>query len=451
VAGQPRAAPRPGRSEEMPRVLLLLLLLLPLTPQHARATPSPRTAAAEPPVTAARRRLIGVIQAIPSVSWVAAHSGNVSALPFDGISILADADAPTDPREKSRFYPREDSADFSFAAMSNVSMNQSALAEQLNKLKGLDLGGATENFLLVHANGAGPFSGFSSGVVVANFRKLAATAESAGLRGILFDPECYLRDSSQLAVCWQPHIVCPRSCPTPCLPKPPTYAGPGCDDTCLIPCRAAALQAGEAVMDAVLEVWPGAQMMSMFGPWLSTNLTHQHVPFKRDFAKDNPVVGSFLVGWISSLHKHQAKLAQLTPQQRQRTTTYSPLFLDGAEGYGFSNLSDVLQLKKWLKYGMPTTDLVPADLKAAYPSLETVSPGVYDFPKQYHGRGPGTPKMWQSDLMASLRGMDPAGVTWAYSEKYDWFGMKSCGKPRVPKEWIDATVEAKKLGQLPPP
>eukprot|EP01043_Picozoa_sp_COSAG02_P089645 COSAG02_NODE_26597_length_629_cov_1.375472_1_plen_74_part_10 len=36
------------------------------------------------------RRLIGVIQAIPSVSWVAAHPSNVSSLPFDGISILAD-------------------------------------------------------------------------------------------------------------------------------------------------------------------------------------------------------------------------------------------------------------------------------------------------------------------------------------------------------------------------
>ena len=30
-------------------------------------------------------------------------------------------------------------------------------------------------------------------------------------------------------------------------------------------------------------------------------------------------------------------------------------------------------------------------------------------------RGPGTPAMWKSDLVASLRGMDGAGVTWAYS------------------------------------
>jgi hypothetical protein len=62
---------------------------------------------------------------------------------------------------------------------------------------------------------------------------------------------------------------------------------------------------------------------------------------------------------------------------------------------------------------------------------------------------PGTPQMWKDDIVASLRGMDPAGVTWAYSEKYDWFGLgaRASGKPPVPQEWIDATAAAKKLGQ----
>jgi hypothetical protein len=110
-----------------------------------------------------------------------------------------------------------------------------------------------------------------------------------------------------------------------------------------------------------------------------------------DFAKDNPVAGSFLIGWISALHKHAQQQQQQQQQQQHiahADAARRPLFLDGAEGYGFSNLSDVLEMKHWLKYGMPLTDLVPPDLKQAYPSLETVSPGVYDFPKVYHGRGP---------------------------------------------------------------
>ena len=141
-----------------------------------------------------------------------------------------------------------------------------------------------------------------------------------------------------MAVCWQPSRVCPKSCPEPCLPRPPHYSGPGCDDSCLAPCRAEALKAGEATMASVLAAWPQAQMFSMFGPWLSTPLTHQHVPFISDFAKENPIVGSFLVGWISALQKHRRRQAQQHDQQA--------LFLDGSEAYGASNLSDILTMKR---------------------------------------------------------------------------------------------------------
>ena len=123
---------------------------------------------------------------IRSVSFVAAHPANISALPFDGVAILADAPVP---RVKSRFEPRENSADFSFATMSNVTMDAAALAKQLGKLKGIGLGNVMENFLLVHANAAGPFAEFD-GVVSSNFGKLAAAAADAGLRGLLFDSEC---------------------------------------------------------------------------------------------------------------------------------------------------------------------------------------------------------------------------------------------------------------------
>ena len=59
----------------------------------------------------------------------------------------------------------------------------SSNAMQLSQLKDLPLGTVTENFLLVHANSAGPFSTFPGGVA-ANFHKLAATAADAQLRGM---------------------------------------------------------------------------------------------------------------------------------------------------------------------------------------------------------------------------------------------------------------------------
>ena len=208
----------------------------------------------KPPPAAARRRLIALIQACPSVSWVAAHPDNVSALPFDGVVIIADGDPPVPGKASNRYFPRNQSADFSFAPMSTVAMNASGLSAQLGKLKGLDLGDATDNFLLVHANAAGPFSGFATGdaLVRANFKKLAAAGAAAGMRGIMFDPECYLKDSRGMPACWEPSSVCPSSCPSPCLPTPPHYEGPGCDEACLAPCRVEAQAAGEAVATAIL-------------------------------------------------------------------------------------------------------------------------------------------------------------------------------------------------------
>ena len=329
--------------------------------------------------------------------------------------------------------PRKADGDFSFMTQRNSSMNATALKIQLDQLKGVDLGSARQNFVLIHATPAGTFADYGKpGNVADNFKVLAAAAAEAGLTGIFFDSECYLGDA------WNPSQVCPEFCPTPCLPTAPHYSGPGCPDSCLVPCRAAANAAGETVMKSILSAWPEAQVLGTFGPWISTAESQQHVSFLPNWAKENPIIGSFVVGWMMALQQHRARPTS--------THASKALVLDGAECYGFRNLTDVLKMKQWMKAGMADTDIVPPDLKQAYPSLETVSPGVYDFPGVYRGRGPGTPAMWESDLVASLTGMDPDGLTWAYSEKYDWFGlgMHATGKQPVPKAWLDATRAAMK-------
>ena len=76
------------------------------------------------------------------------------------------------------------------------------------------------------------------------------------------------------------------------------------------------------------------------------HLSHQHVPFMHDFAKDNPVSGSFFVGWMTALQKHQGAAGAGTSSTQ---ASAQALFLDGAENYGFSNESEVLEMKRWLK------------------------------------------------------------------------------------------------------
>ena len=135
------------------------------------------------------RRLIALIQALPSVQWVAQHPANVSALPFDGIVMLSDP-------------PRNSDSDFSFMTQRNVSLNAAALKLQLDQLRGLELGSATDNFVLVHATPAGSFASYvEPGKVATNFGLLAAAASAAGLTGIFFDVECYLVRTRHLCQC----------------------------------------------------------------------------------------------------------------------------------------------------------------------------------------------------------------------------------------------------------
>ena len=55
-----------------------------------------------------------------------------------------------------------------------------------------------------------------------------------------------------------------------------------------------------------------------------------------------------------------------------------------------------------------------------------------------------TTAKWENDLTVSLRGMDPMGVTWAYSEAFDWVGLPRTGKPPVPAGWLTATARARR-------
>jgi hypothetical protein len=73
---------------------------------------------------------------------------------------------------------------------------------------------------------------------------------------------------------------------------------------------------------------------------------------------------------------------------------------------------------------------------------------VYDFPSEYHGKGPSTPEMWQADITDTLRGSDD--YCWAYSERFEWYGNDLSGKPPVPSEWLDATAAGRTAGQVAP-
>ena len=103
-----------------------------------------------------------------------------------------------------------------------------------------------------------------------------------------------------------------------------------------MPCGLA-VRAGSAVMDAILGAWPTAQVLSTYGPWLSTSESHAHVSFLPDFAKENPIVGSFIVGFMQSLHQHRTSRAaadEAAPKTKAGAGEAAAAALEGGAGAG---------------------------------------------------------------------------------------------------------------------
>lgn len=154
-------------------------------------------------------------------------------------------------------------------------------------------------------------------------------------------------------------------------------------------------------------------------------------------------------------------------------------YIEGAEMYTQNTENDITRMRTWMKEGMAAHSqfVIAANLSTVYSNCAcdpaklfhvqtddlhtsmplaadlTFGPGVYDFPTNFNGKGPGSAAMWQNDLTISLNGTDRGGVTWAYSERYDWFGRfgtKEGWKPNVPAQWVAATVAAREAVRSQP-
>lgn len=385
-----------------------------------------------------KRKLILWAQSAPTPAFVALHTPTIDALPVDGLVIRG--------------------VSFTAQTVSLKPLNATAVRAELMLLRRGILSNVTELWALVHAEATGPLADWPSNAVSSNFAVLAGALRDAGWAGILFDVEDYHGDA------WNPALACPTACPSPCLPKPPNYTQPGCPLSCLNPCRHDALAAGKAVMGSVLSVWPNASVLATHGPSLSENRTADFLQVTMpgfehggNFAKNNPIVGSFDTGLLSGLPLppaagplHVSHLTTSRTAAADAQPAQSPRFHDGAECYMQSTPTDVRRMRTWMKYAMANSSLTPIALQQSYPSRLTFSPGVYDFPKLYHGKGPGTADMWQNDITISMRGMDPnGGITWAYSEGFEWVGLPRTGKLPVPRDWLQATANARAAGQGP--
>jgi hypothetical protein len=395
---------------------------------------------------------------------------------------------------------------------SNVSADEAAIRSEMMLASG-KLRHLTQNWVVINAGVTAPFSEWDR-VVIPNWRKLARSAAAAGLSGVYLDTEDYNAEGGGRPVWWSPKTgglgMCPDSNPNTWSCGHPGPSVPFGMCPLMVQCRKEALEAGRAVMSAVIEEWPSARIMTTFGPWVSDNRTGANgislnPPTYRFSWRQHPVVGAFAAGLAAG------------------TLGTAAQYIDGMEMYTQNTASDVARMRAWAKgecgtapcvnstcpatqpymygntsasgtfccptrvpgaanadcaqpaclkgsepagcacclLGSSTTGcegaskctgapavpngsiacsgvrdrgvlcktggmaqsqfVVDNNLSAAWPTILTFGPGVYDFPGKFQGKGPGSARMWQNDLTISLNGTDPGGVTWACASYADVF------------------------------
>lgn len=240
------------------------------------------------------------------------------------------------------------------------------------------------NYFIMYVDSFGGFDDEAAvSRLVANARAFAQGAGDAGFEGILFDNEVYDGD-------------------------PWTYSSGACDNaqTTFEACGEAAFNAGRRMMSAMIEVWPEARFMPLFGIWLDDPRTAPHIQsfaWAGDWDDPDDVDGNFLAGVFAA------------------TVGTNARYVDGGELYGLRTQDEFRQAAEWTTAGVAEDNqFIPAEFRAAYADTAMAGFGLYDgrdglFASQV---GNVTPSIYRDMLLAAR---PEADVIWVYTEIHDWW------------------------------
>ncbi len=313
---------------------------------------------------------------------LAEHLDHLEALPFDGITVTVFA-------SWQLMKPG-----WTFTA-DEVAQSLSAVAGQFEVLD--------YNFLLVTINDPGDvFDDAAWGPVFANWSALAEAARDAGFAGIFFDVEEY---------------------GTPWLNFPEDYAAPS---QSLDAYREQTRLRGRQMMEAVAAVWPEAEVLFTFGPWLSEPATPDYVRLLQVAGADEyELLGSLFVGFLEGAG----------PGNR---------VIDGGECYQYRTDQDFQLAYDWRETGIASDEtdsaFIPPYLRPDWGDRVSNSFGVYNIAwKQAEGY-PMNPAIMETTLRNALEHTDD--LVWYYNEEFadgsgNWYVPGS-----MPHAWTDAVVAA---------
>ena len=311
---------------------------------HSTVVVATTTAAPPPAAHARQRQLLAAHQYTVDFEWL---GRNPEAA--DNLSLTAGFDGTT-----IRFTNK------SLALIhSNVSVDEAAIRSEMMLVAGGKLRHLTQNWVVVNAGVTAPFAEWDR-VVIPNWRKLARSAAAAGLTGVYLDTEDYNAEGGGTPVWWSPKTgglgMCPDSNPATWSCGHPGPSVPFGICPLMVQCRKEALEAGRALMSAVIEEWPAARIMTTFGPWVSDNRTGAKGvslnPPTYEFSwRQHPVVGAFAAGLAAG------------------TLGTGGRFIDGMEMYTQNTASDVARMRAWAKGECETAPCVNATCPATQPYM----------------------------------------------------------------------------------
>lgn len=199
--------------------------------------------------------------------------------------------------------------------------------------------------------------------------------------------------------------------------------------------RATVQERSRVLWAAFLAVWPDPILSSTHGPGYSCAGYHTYFGTggwtitHNDVHTSNELTGAFFTGMMEAVADagHHAVLH------------------DGGELYGMRTAADVNRARDWAQYVFPETctDIVLSGMRPKYRA--SAAQMVYDG-NDYTDFSLLPAATIQSMVRHALR--YAGGIVPYYTEKHEWVGYTSSGKPTVPTEYLDAMAEGRRLGRL---
>lgn len=255
--------------------------------------------------------------------------------------------------------------------------------------------------------GNSPYEGKHLSNLIKNIKLFASAAKKAGFKGIAFDNENYYDNNIWGWSNDNNSSICP--------------------DKTREECKVIVRNAGDKIMQAILEEWNSVKFMPFFGIWLRNESSWNVIMANSSHNKwydENKLEADFLVGIYKAIHDKKELDANCIAE-----------FIDGGEIYSIRTRAQFKNITNHLRNELSTQAPQFLDyLRTSYAKNVKIGFGIYDFKNSMFG----IPPLNAKEFVDIIRnGAPEADYLWLYPELYDYWNNDGNNWPekKAPLEW----------------